>query len=123
MINDYLNLFTNEQYLYTFLGVVFAGFIALFAFLGFVVVEKTKHLIEKILFNPSYINLGPSATKEYKLWMYVATFNPEILRFFEWEDMKKLINPAILTIMRVKTTKKRFIDLKISPKILINSFG
>ncbi|GAI13966.1 unnamed protein product [marine sediment metagenome] len=63
--------------------------------MGFVVVEKTKELIDKILFNRAYINLSETSVKEYRLWMYVKTFNAEILRFFDREEIKKLIIPAV----------------------------
>lgn len=97
IILKYLASFLNEQYLYTFFGVVFGGFIALFAFLGLVITERTKYLVEKILFNPSYINLSQTADKEYKLWVYSSIFNADILRFLDWKEMKGLLKPVLYT--------------------------
>ena len=95
---EFLNLFLNNSHLLIiFFGTVFGGFIALFAFLGFVVTEKTKDLVEKILFNRSYINLSETADKEYKLWVYVKTFNPEILKSIDWKEMKGLIKDVLYT--------------------------
>lgn len=94
-LRQYLILFLNEQYLYTFFGVVFGAFIALFAFLGFIVTGKTKNLVENILFNEKFINLSWTADEEYKLWTHVQIFNPEILRFFDWEEIKTLLLPVL----------------------------
>ena len=91
-LRSFLN---NPHFSIVFFGTVLGGFIALFAFLSLVVTERTKDLVEKILFNPSYINLGQTADKEYKLWVYVKTFNPEILRFFDWKEIKGLIKDVL----------------------------
>lgn len=95
IILEYLTPLLNEKHLYTFFGMVFGGFIPFFTFLGFIIGDKTKYLVQNILFNPHYVDLSPKSEKEYELWMYVQTFNPEILRFFSWEKMKKLIKDAL----------------------------
>ncbi|KKS10956.1 MAG: hypothetical protein A3J30_00090 [Candidatus Wildermuthbacteria bacterium RIFCSPLOWO2_02_FULL_47_9c] len=95
---EFWNLFIlNSSYLVEFFGVVFAGFIALFAFLGYVMTEKTRSLVEGILFNPLYIDLSETADGEYKIWMAVQTFNPEVLKSFSWSEIERLLKDALFT--------------------------
>ena len=105
---QYLTLFfNNSNYLIVFFGTIFGGFMALFAFLGFIVTEKTKNLVEKILFNPDFMDLSQTADEEYKLWTHVQIFNPEILRFFDWKEIKGLIKDVLYTGERDANGEKK----------------
>lgn len=115
----YLDLFLNEEFLRQLFGTIFAGSIALFAVLVFIVTEKTKSLIE-FFKNLTYLNLIPKPNKKedepeaYEEWCYIMIYGAEIFtRFFSYEHLKKKLNPGMSPNekLRHELSYKRIVEI------------
>lgn len=89
-------------------GTILGGSIGLFALLSFVVTERTRPLVDNVLLNRSFVELGPSAEEEYKLWLRMQIFSSDILRFITWERMETLIKPNALSEYEKERYKDAF---------------
>jgi len=87
-----LDLFIEPVFLRSLFGVIFTGFIALFAFLPFVYANRVRNIMERIILNSKYINVD----KIYEIWRHLNSFTPELIfRSLSWKEMEKKLDDQV----------------------------
>lgn len=80
----------NNEVLFGISSTILAAFIALFAFLGYIVTEKTGPLVNFII---SYLKIDDKA---FKLFSYIQIFNPEIVfNLMPYNDIKNKLKEGM----------------------------